>query len=109
MRSARSAGVRAGQAEDQMSASPAELCKHRISTAFHHQLIQLMDPTARGLFSLRTVCVCECVRGRDKDRQVGRHTLVLGDLKKWEETGVWESVHCRASVAKSVISFLFTI
>lgn len=45
IRSGRSPGVRLGQIEDQMSISPVELCKHHISTTFHHQLIHLMDPT----------------------------------------------------------------
>lgn len=56
MRSASNPGVSPGQGEDQMSVSPVELCKHHISTTFHHQLIQLMDPTVRGLFPLVTVC-----------------------------------------------------
>lgn len=73
IRSARSAGVRPGQGEDQMSISPAELCKHHISTTFHHQLIQLMDPTARGLFSLLTMCVSV----REAEIKTGKweHTL----------------------------------
>lgn len=45
IRSGWSPGVRLGQIEDQMSISPVELCKHHISTTFHHQLIHLMDPT----------------------------------------------------------------